>query len=106
MWDRLPVHLCDVIFELHDPRWTAEAIDRLGDALIDYADVFSKSKSDFGACNIMPFSLSLPPGTKPVASKPYRINPIMQKKVDAVLDQYLAAGLIQHSTSPGLLRSW
>ena len=48
----------------------------------------------------MPFSLSLPPGTKPIASKPYRINPILQKKVDAVLDQYLAAGLIQHSTSP------
>ncbi|CAB1119117.1 unnamed protein product [Ectocarpus sp. CCAP 1310/34] len=48
----------------------------------------------------MPFTLSVPAGTKPVASRPYRINPLMQKKVDAVLDQYLAAGLIQHSTSP------
>lgn len=100
MWDRLPVHMRDVVFELHDPRSSPDAIDRLGDALIEYADVFATSKSDFGACNIMPFSLSLPPGTKPVASKPYRINPILQKKVDAVLDQYLAAGLIQHSTSP------
>lgn len=45
-------------------------------------------------------SLSVPPGTKPVTSKPHRINLILQKKVDAVLDQYLAAGLIQHSTPP------
>eukprot|EP00752_Nemacystus_decipiens_P004840 g4404.t1 len=100
MWDRLPAHLRDIVFELHDPRWSAAAIDQLGDALIEYADVFSTSKSDFGACNIMPFSLSVPPGTKPVASKPYRINLILQKKVDAVLDQYMAAGLIRHSTSP------
>jgi len=93
------VHLRDVVFELHDPRWTADAIDKLGDAPIEYADVFS-TKSDFSACNIMSFSLSVLPGTKPVASRPYRINPLMQKKVDAVLDQYLAAGLTQHSTFP------
>eukprot|EP00752_Nemacystus_decipiens_P007106 g6368.t1 len=99
-WDRLPAHLRDIVFELHDPRWSAAAIDQLGDALIEYADVFSTSKCDFGVCNSMPFSLSVPPGTKPVASKPYRINPILQKKVDAVLDQYMTAGLIQHSTSP------
>lgn len=36
----------------------------------------------------------------PVASRPYRSVPLVQKKVDAVLDQYLEAGLIQHSTSP------
>lgn len=49
---------------------------------------------------VMSFNLSAPPGTKPVASRPYRINTLMQKMVDAVLDQYLAAGLIQHSASP------
>ena len=90
----------DIAFDLHNPGWTPEAIDRLADALFEYSDVFSTSKTDFGSCNIMPFTLSVPAGTKPVASRPYRINPLMQKKVDAVLDQYLAAGLIQHSTSP------
>ena len=32
--------------------------------------------------------------------RPYRINPPTAKKVDAILDRFLAAGLIQHSTSP------
>ena len=100
LWDRLPSHMHAIAFDLHDPGWSPEAIDRLADALCDYSDVFSTSKTDFGACDVLPFSLSVPPGTKPVASRPYRINPLMQKKVDAVLDQYLAAGLIQHSTSP------
>ncbi|CAB1111208.1 unnamed protein product [Ectocarpus sp. CCAP 1310/34] len=100
LWARLPAHMHDIAFDLHNPGWTPEAIDRLADALVEYSDVFSTSKTDFGSCNIMPFTLSVPAGTKPVASRPYRINPLMQKKVDAVLDQYLAAGLIQHSTSP------
>ncbi|CAB1117464.1 unnamed protein product [Ectocarpus sp. CCAP 1310/34] len=100
LWDRLPAHMHDIAFDLHHPGWTPEAIDRLADALVEYSDVFSTSKTDFGSCTIMPFTLSVPAGTKPVASRPHRINPLMQKKVDAVLDQDLAAGLIQHSTSP------
>ena len=44
--------------------------------------------------------MSIPPDTAPVTSRPCRTNPIITKKVDAVLDQYMAAGLIQHSTSP------
>ncbi|CAB1114482.1 unnamed protein product [Ectocarpus sp. CCAP 1310/34] len=100
LWARLPAHMHDIAFDLHNPGWTPEAIDRLADALVEYSDVFSTSKTDFGSCTIMPFTLSFPAGTKPVASRPYRINPLMQKNVDAVLDQYLAAGLIQHSTSP------
>ena len=35
-----------------------------------------------------------------MTSRPYRVNPPVAKQVDAILDQYLAAGLIQHSTSP------
>ncbi|CAB1116486.1 unnamed protein product [Ectocarpus sp. CCAP 1310/34] len=100
LWARLPAHMHDIAFDLHNPGWTPEAIDRLADALVEYSDVFSTSKTDFGFCTIMPFTLSVPAGTKPVASRPYRTNPLMQKKVDTVLDQYLAAGLIQHSTSP------
>ena len=48
----------------------------------------------------MPFKIIVPPHSEPVTSRPYRINPTLAKKADAVLDQYLAAGLIQHSTSP------
>ena len=44
----------------------------------------------------------MPPGTQPIQSRPYRLNPVLSKQVDAILDSYLAAGLIQHSTSPWL----
>ena len=39
-------------------------------------------------------------GSAPVTSRPHRINPILGKEVDATLNQYLGAGMIQHSTSP------
>ena len=42
----------------------------------------------------------MPPGTQPIQSRPYRLNPDLSKQVDAILDSYLAAGLIQHSVSP------
>ena len=40
------------------------------------------------------------PGTQPIQSRPYRLNPFLSKQVDAILDSNLAAGLIQHSASP------
>ena len=43
--------------------------------------------------------MTFPPNSSPVTSRPYRINPPTTKKVDAVLDEFIAAGLIQHSTS-------
>ena len=48
----------------------------------------------------MPFEISVPEGSKPITSRPHRIDPILAKDVDATLNQYLAAGLIQHSISP------
>ena len=48
----------------------------------------------------MTFEISAPEGSTPVTPRPHRINPILAKEVDATLNQYLAAGLIQHSTSP------
>ena len=47
----------------------------------------------------MPFESSVPEGSAPVTSRPHRIKPILAKGVDATLNQYLAASLIQHSTS-------
>lgn len=46
------------------------------------------------------FEISVRPDTVPVILRPDRIFPKVAKEVDAVLEQYFAAGLIQHSTSP------
>ena len=43
--------------------------------------------------------ISLPERSAPVTSRPHHLNHI-HKEVEATLDQYLAAGLIQRSTSP------
>ena len=74
-------------------------MEKLGDVLCDFADVFSKSKTDFGSCSLMHSEISVLEDSAPVTSRPHRINPIVAKGVDATLNQYLAAGLIQHSTS-------
>ena len=100
LWERLPLHLRDVNSDLHGSGWTPSVIKNLGDALCEFQDVFSTSKSDVGSCSLMPFKITEPPDSTPVTSRPYRINPILAKKADAVLNQYLPAGLIQHSTSP------
>ena len=68
--------------------------------LCDFPDVFSPSKTDFGSCFLMPFEISVLEGISPVTPRPHHINPILTKEVDATLYQYIAAGLIQHSTSP------
>ena len=48
----------------------------------------------------MPFEISVPEGSVAATSRPQLINPILAKEVDATLNQYLAAGLAQRSTSP------
>ena len=116
VWERLLLHVRAVAFDLHGPGWTPLVIEQLGDVhgpgwtplvieqlgdvLRDFADVFTQSKTDLIFCFFTPFEISVPEGSVPVTSRPHRINPILAKEVDATLNQYLVAGLIQHSTSP------
>ena len=90
----------DVTFNFRGPGWSPSVVEDLGHVLCEFPGVFSTSKPDFGSCTLIPFPIFIPPDSAPVFSRPYWINPILAKKADAVLDQYLAAGLIQHSTSP------
>ena len=99
VWARLPPDLREIAFDLNDPGWTPLAIEQLGDVLCEFPVEFSTSKTDFGSCSLMPFEISVPEGSAPVTSRPHRINPILAKEVDTNVNQYLAAGLIQHSTS-------
>ena len=87
-------------FDLHGTDWTPEGIERLRDVLCKFPDFFSKFKSGFDPCSLMPFVISVPEGSAPVMPRPHRINPIMAKKGKTTLDQYLVVGVIQHSNSP------
>ena len=66
---RLPPHLREIAFDLHDPGWTPSVIDQLGHVLCEVPDVFSTSKIDLGSCSWMPFEISVPKGSAPVTSR-------------------------------------
>ena len=99
-WSTVPPHIRRIDFALDAAGWDTPAIDTLSATLVAYADVFSSSELDYGECFLRPFEIKVPPGTQPIQSRPYIINPVLSKQVDAILDSYLAAGLIQHSASP------
>ena len=100
LWNTVPPHIRRIDFALDAAGWDSTALDALATTLVTYADVFSSSKLDYGECSTRPFEIKVPPETQPIQSRPYRLNPVLSKQVDAILDSYLAAGLIQHSTSP------
>ena len=94
LWITVPPHIRRIDFALDAAGWDPAALDALSTTLVTYADVFSPSKLDYGICSARPFEIKVPPGTKSIQSRPYRLNPVLSKQVDAILDSYLAAGLI------------
>ena len=100
LWHTVPPHIRRIDFALDAAGWDPAALDALSTTLTTYADVFSSSKRDYGECSLRPFEIKVPPGTQLIQSRPYRLNPVLSKQADAILDSYLASGLIQHSTSP------
>ena len=96
----MPLHIRRIDFAPDAAGWDLPAIGALSATLVAYADVFSSSKSDYGECSLRPLQIKVPPGTQPIQSRPYRLNPVLSKQVDAILDSYLADGLIRHSASP------
>ena len=99
-WNTAPPHIRRIDFTRDAAGWDPPAIGALSTTLTPYADVFASSTLDYGECSLRSFEIKVPPGTQPIQSRPYRLNPDLSKQVDAILDSYLAAGLIQHSVSP------
>ena len=44
--------------------------------------------------------MKVPSGTQSVQLHPYRLKPVLSEQADAILDPYIAVGLIQPFTSP------
>ena len=84
---------------LDAPGWDPSAIDALSVTLTECADIVFSSKLGYGECSLHHFQIKVLPRTQPIQSCPYRLNPVLSEQADAILDSYLTAGLIQHSTS-------
>ena len=54
----------------------------------------------FGSYSLILILISTPGGSAPAIPRAHRISPCFAKEVDATLNQYVAMGLAQHSTSP------
>ena len=80
VWARLPRHLREIVFDLHDHGWTPPAIEQLGDVLYEFPDVFSTSKTDFGSCSLVPSEILVPEGSAPVTSGPTALTLFWPKK--------------------------
>lgn len=87
-------------FDLRGPGWTPPVLESLASVLLEFADRFATSKTDLGACTTVVSEINIVPDTKLVGSRPYRINRVLADQFDAVIDPYLAAGLISNSLSP------
>ena len=63
LWSTVPHHIRQIDFALNAPRWDPGVINALSATLKEYADIFSPSKLDYGACSLRPFEIKVPPGT-------------------------------------------
>ena len=100
IWNRLPCHMRKISFDLHGPGWTPVITFQLGEVLAEFSEALSKSSTDFDSFSLLPFEVSVSSNSSPATFRPYRINPPTAKNMDAVLDKFLAVGIIQHSISP------
>lgn len=87
-------------FDIQDLRLAPTVQDSLASVLLKYADDFATSKTDLCHSTTVPFDIDVLLGTKPIASRPHRINPALTVLIDAIIDFYLVAGLIQNSHCP------
>ena len=80
LWNTVPPHIRRIDFALDAAGWDPTAVDALSITLTTYADVFSSSKLDYGECSLRPFEIKVPPGTRPIQSHPYRLNPVLSNR--------------------------
>ena len=84
LWNNVPSHIRRINFALDAAGWDPTALDALSTTLTTYAGVFSSSKLDNGECSLRPFETKVLPGTQPIQSRPYRLNPVLSKQADAI----------------------
>jgi len=65
--------------------------------LSEFGDIFQDTS---GKTNMCTHHITLVPGSKPVASTPYRLHPEKAKLVEQEIDQMLKMGIITRSDSP------
>lgn len=102
LWHRLSSHMRDIHFDFHGPGWTPTVVCHLESVILQYADRFAASKTDFGYCMAVPFGTDMLSHTQLIAFRPYRTNQATTPRAITIDDFDLAAGFLQDSNFPPL----
>lgn len=92
----------DDLLKMHleiDSNRTRENIQYMKEILIEYADVFSKTKMDIGLTNVCEHEIDTG-NTPPIAVPPRRVPLALEEKVHKLIEDLLEQGIIQPSQSP------
>lgn len=63
LWERISLHLRDVLLDFHGPCCTPEVITSLGDVRVAYASCFSQSSTGSEHCKTLLLRMDIPEGT-------------------------------------------
>jgi len=84
-------------FPIDNEKLTQLQQTELNTLLCEFGDIFQDTP---GKTNMCTHHITLVPGSKPVASTPYRLHPEKAKLVEQEIDQMLKMGIITRSDSP------
>ena len=88
-------------FLMHHTDHAVEPMATQVNALINrFPQVFSQGPTDFGQIKGAEHTIRLKPGSEPFSHKPYRLSPPRQAAMRQLIQELLAAGIIEPSCSP------
>ena len=79
---------------------TTEQKHQVMELINEYRDVFVGSDGKIGRTNYIQHHIRTEPGTKPIASRPYKVNYKNREVITKQIDEMLDKGIIQPSASP------
>jgi len=99
LWATLPLHMRSIHFDFHRQGWTPDVIDTLDNLLGEFQYLFHISHG-IESCSLLPFTIVVTSGQCSCHVEALSDEPAEAKQADMILDEYLSAGLTQHSKSP------
>ena len=72
----------------------------LKEMLFKNHSVFSTTRSELGTCTNIEHEINIKPGTKPIASRPYHVNPKQMSVFREEIENLLKDGIIEPSSTP------
>ena len=87
-----------LVHNVCEENFLPEDVKLVTDFLATQRDVFAATEAELGVAKSLQFEITLTSNI-PFKARPYRTNPDTKKKIDAHIEELLAAGSVQHSKS-------